>query len=367
MGNWMELLRQMAAAVFDNAYLARLIALCTPLVFAAIGIVIARRSGIFFLAAEGVMLFSGTAAYFSDALVYRAVLGDAVEGTAGYEQLLSRAETAGWIVGLFVGLVAGVAFTLLFLPFILKFKVDPLLGGIVFNIFALALAGVCLRLFNRQDGQVSSALAGALPVLSIPQLEEVPVLGGLFGSTGWLSYLALLVPPAAFYLLNRTDFGLRLRAAEENPAALVGTGRRLEKTRLIGMLFAGAAVSLAGVALVLMPQAATFTVRPGGEGYLALAAVWASGGGIFKSCVSVLLLSAVDALSDVWQGFAIPGNLLDALVYIAALAGLWLHAHNLKRRGKVRLRMQRQIVQGEEPDTEKEKKHRFFAKKKKKS
>lgn len=366
MTGWMELLRQMAAAVFDNAYLARLLALCTPLVFAAVGVIIARRSGIFFLAAEGVMTFSGMAAYFSDALVYRAILGDAAEGSAGYEQLLSRAETVGWIVGLVVGLAAGILFTLLFLPFVLRFKVDPLLAGIVFNIFALALSGVCLHLFNRQDGLLSSAAVGALPVLSISQLEEIPVLGGLFGSTGWLTYCALLVPPAAFYLLNRTDFGLRLRAAEENPAALVGTGKSLEQTRFCGMLFAGAAVGLAGVSLVLMPPTPSFAVQSGGEGYLALVAVWASGGGILKSCVSALLLAAVGALSDVWQGFAVPASLIGALLYVAALAGLWLHAHNLKHRGKVRLQMQRQIVQGEEPGTEK-KKRRFFEKKKKKS
>ena len=366
MARWIELLGQMADAVLDNGYLVRLPALCTPLVLAAVGVIIARRSGIFFLAAEGVMTFSGMAAYFTDALVYRAVLSGAQEGTAAYEQLISRAQLFGWVSGLIVGVAAGMAFTMLFLPFVLRFKVDPLLAGIAFNLFALAFAGVCLHLFNRQDGLTSSVATASLPVLSISKLEEIPVLGGLFGSTGWLTYLTVLAPLAAFYLLNRTDFGMRLRAAEENPAALVGNGMNLQRTRLVGMLFAGAAVSLAGVAFALMPPTPVFSAQPNGQGYLALAAVWASDGGILKSCISVLLLSAVGALSDVWQGLSIPTGLTGSLIYIAALAGLWLHAHNLKHRGKVRLRKQRQIVQGEElPDTGKKRRRRSAEKKNK--
>ena len=58
---------------------------------------------------------------------------------AAYEQLISRAQLFGWVSGLIVGVAAGMAFTMLFLPFVLRFKVDPLLAGIAFNLFALAL------------------------------------------------------------------------------------------------------------------------------------------------------------------------------------------------------------------------------------
>ena len=354
MAQLIELLRQMGAAVFDNGYLVRLLAVCTPLLLAAMGLVIARRSGVFFLAAEGVMTFSGMAAYFADALVCRAILAGAEQGSAEYEQLMARGARVGWMVGLLVGMIAGMLLAMLFALFLLRFKTDELLTGVVFNIFALSVSGMCLHLFDREDLLVSSAQVGALPVLSIPSLAQVPVLGGLLGSTGWLTYFSLLVPPAVFYLLNCTDFGLRLRAAEENPAALIGTGWSVQRTQLYGMLFAGGAVSLAGVAIALMPPQPVYTLQPNGAGYLAFAAVWASGGGILKSCVSVLLLGIVDACTDVWQGLSVPSGLISALLYAAALAGLWLHAHNLKRRGKVRLQMQQQIALGEEfPDRKK--------------
>lgn len=335
-------------AVFSNGYLASVLLVGTFLMFTVIGVIFARRSGVFFLAAEGVLVFSATAGYFANAATRSALLGSAAEGSAAYEAALGRADVLGWVAGLFCGLAGGMAFTLLFCWFLLRVKSNALLTSFALNVFASASAGVLMHLVNRGDGAVSSAVAAALPSLKLSSLAQIPVLGGLVGDTGWFTYLALLLPPTAFYLLNRTGFGLRLRAAEENPIALTATGLDVSRTQLYGMLFAGAAVSLGGVTLVMSGPAPVFSALPHGEGYLALAAVWACDGRLWKSSVAVLLLALVGALARVLHELPLPVSLIQALFYAAALAGLLLHSHNDKHRHKVSLRAQRRMVEGKE-------------------
>lgn len=352
------------SAIFSNDYLASVLLVGTFLMFTVIGVIFARRSGVFFLAAEGVLVFSATAGYFANAAVRAALLGGAAEGTDAYAAALGRANALGWMAGLLCGLAGGMAFTLVFCWFLLRVKSNVLLTSFALNIFASASAGVLVHLVNRGDGAVSSAVAAALPSLKLSALSELPALGGLLGNTGWFTYLALLLPLAAFYLLNRTGFGLRLRAAEENHIALTATGLSASRTQLYGMLFAGAAVSLGGVTLVMAGPAPVFSALPQGEGYLALAAVWACDGRLWKSSIAVLLLALVGALTHVLQGLPLPISLIQALLYAAALAGLLLHSHNDKHRHKVSLRAQRRIVEGKE--TVKKKKRRAGRPEKKK-
>ncbi len=343
----MLLLSEMAGAVFSNSYLASTLQIATFLLFTAVGVILARRSGVFFLAADGVLSFSATAAFLTDAAVRSLVLGDAQEGTQAYQALVGRADLFGWITGALLGISVGMAFTALLCWFLLRAKTNALVTSILFNLFAMTACVMCLHLVYREDRLISSAVAAAFPSLKIESAAEIPVLGGLFGDTSLLTYLAVIAVVAAFYLLNRTGFGLRLRAAEENATALISTGISAERTRFLGMLFAGAAVSLGGVSLALAGASPSLSIQPRGEAYLALVAVWACDGRLWKSSIAVLMLSLVGALSTIWSAFPIPASLVEMLLYIAALGGLWIHSYNLKRRRKRRLRRQKRIAEGE--------------------
>ena len=356
----MLLLSEMAGAVLSNSYLAGTLQIATFLMFTAVGVILARRSGIFFLAADGTLSVSATAAFLADASVRSLVLGDLQEGTQAYQALVGRADLLGWITGTLLGVAMGMAFTLLLCWFLLRAKTNALVTSILFNLLAMTGCGMCLHLAYREDRLFSSAVAAAFPSIRIETVEEIPVLGGLFGDTSLLTYLAAIAVFAAFYLLNRTGFGLRLRAAEENGTALICTGISAERTRFLGMLFAGAAVSLGGVALALTGASPSLSIQPRGEAYLALVAVWACDGRLWKSSLAVLLLSLVGALSAIWSAFPVPASLVEMLMYLAALGGLWIHSHNLKRRGKMRLRRQKRIAEGEKAPQRK--RRRLFSK-----
>lgn len=342
-----EMLQSVFGSIFSNQYLSSVVFIGIYLTLLALGVLVGRRAGIFFLAVEGVMSVSATAGYYFDGFLRAKLLGGAQEGSAAYEAVLGKANTFGWLGGVFAGLLAGLLFTLLFCALLLYSKANELILGFVMNTLAFAISGFVFNLADRADS-TGFVLPAPLPAVSVPAIQEIPVLGGLFSTVSWSLLFAIAAPFVVFYLLNKTDFGLRMRAAQENHAALIDAGISVEKLQLQGMMLAGVLASLGGVVIALAGQVKGFTIMPRGEGYLALVAVWASAGRMGKSMLAVLLLALVSALSPALAGVFNQTPLLQALLYLAALGGMLLHSYNERNRHRARLRFQRLLLSGEE-------------------
>ena len=343
----MTMLQSVFDAVFSNQYLSSVIFIGIYLTLLVLGVFVGRRAGIFFLAVEGVMSVSATASYYFDGFLRAKLLGGAVQGTAAYDAVVGKADALGWTGGVFAGLLAGVLFTLLFCALLLYSKANELILGFVMNTLAFTVSGFAFNLADRA-ASTGFVLPSSLPAISVPAIQETPVLGGLFGTMSWSLVFAIMAPFAVFYLLNKTDFGLRMRAAQENHAALIDAGLSVEKVQLQGMMIAGVLASLGGIVIALAGDVKTFTIMPRGEGYLALVAVWASAGRMGKSMLAVLLLALVGALSPALAGVFHQTPLLQALLYLAALGGMLLHSYNERSRHRARLRFQRLLLSGEE-------------------
>lgn len=343
----MDMVQSVFGAVFSNQYLSSVIFIGIYMTLLALGVLVGRRAGIFFLAIEGVMSVSATAGYYFDGFLRAKLLAGAAEGSAAYEAVLGKANTLGWLGGVVAGLLAGMLFTLLFCALLLYSKANELILGFVMNTLAFAVSGFVFNLADRADN-TGFVLPAPLPSISVPAIQQIPVLGGLFGTISWGLFFAIAAPFAVFYLLNKTDFGLRMRAAQENHAALIDAGIPVEKLQLQGMMLAGVLASLGGIVIALAGDVKGFTIMPRGEGYLALVAVWASAGRMGKSMLAVLLLALVGALSPVLSGVLHQTPLLQALLYLAGLGGLLLHSYNERNRHRARLRFQRLLLSGEE-------------------
>ena len=134
----------------------------TPLLIAAVGIMIHEKSGVLNLGIEGIMLMG-------------AVTGFAVTHATGSFAL-------GFLAGMGVGLLLG----LLFAFFTIGLRANQYAAGL-----ALTLFGTGLSAFMGQPLQ-GAALPSRAP-LGIPGLEDMPFLGEAFFSQHWLVYGALLL------------------------------------------------------------------------------------------------------------------------------------------------------------------------------
>lgn len=85
-----EMLQSVFGSIFSNQYLSSVVFIGIYLTLLALGVLVGRRAGIFFLAVEGVMSVSATAGYYFDGFLRAKLLGGAQEGSAAYEAVLGR-------------------------------------------------------------------------------------------------------------------------------------------------------------------------------------------------------------------------------------------------------------------------------------
>lgn len=280
-----------------TGFLAAAAGVGTPLLLAAIGELITERSGVINLGVEGAMLMGALLA--------------AVGAAAGGPWAGVALAVAG---GLFIsGIFAMVSIGL---------RADQIITGAAVTLLATGLTGM---LFRRAFGEGGPGLT--LPTLEpvvVRGLSNIPLVGpALFGQTV-LTYLALAAVPAAWWLLQRTWWGLALRACGDGAEAARAAGVRVRTTRAVATLVGGALAGLAGAALVLA-QVGTFTEEmTAGRGFIAIAIVILGRWRPFGVLAAALLFGAATALQYLFQasGSTLPYQWFLMLPYVLALGAL---------------------------------------------
>jgi general nucleoside transport system permease protein len=157
-------------------------------------------------------------------------------------------------------------------------------------------------------------------------LRGVPVLGPIYAEIisghNILVYMAAAIVPLAAWVVYRTRFGLRLRAAGENPHALDTAGVSVVWMRYRAMLICGGLCGIAGAYLSIAQNAQFIRDMTAGRGYLALAALVFGKWRPLTALYACLLFAFADALQIRLQGASIPGigeipvQFIQALPYI---------------------------------------------------
>ncbi len=228
--------------------------LAAPLLIAALGELVVERSGVINIGIEGTML---TGAF------------------AGFAVATATGSPGLGVLG--AGL-AGMGVGVLFATFAVVHRVDQIVVGMAVNLIALGATGLGARALY--SGNPPSA--PTLPVLPVPGLVEIPVLGpALFAQTPFV-YAALGLAVVIGFGLARTRPGLRLRAVGESARAADREGVSVEGVRFRAVLVGSLLAGVAGAVLTLA-QSDTFTEgMTSGRGFIALAIVifgrWRAGG-----------------------------------------------------------------------------------------
>jgi simple sugar transport system permease protein len=271
----------------------------TPLLLAALGIVISERSGVVNLGIEGIMLVA-------------AVLGFSVVHWSG-------AYGLGFAAGAAAGALLAVAFGVLTL-------------GLLTNQFAtglaLALFGAGLSAFLGQPLQ-GRTLPGRGPD-GIPGLAEWPVVGPALFAHHWLVYGALALAAGVGWFLFRSRGGLVLRAVGESPESAHALGYPVRRIRFAALAFGGACAGLAGAYLSTVYTPLWSEGMVAGRGWIALAlvtfATWRPGRVLFGA----YLFGGVTMLQFHLQGLGIEvaTQLLAMTPYLATIVVLALISRN---------------------------------------
>ena len=245
--------------IFTLSILFSTIRLATPLLLAALGGLLSERSGVINIALEGLML----AGAFTSATV-------------------THYSGNPW-VGLLAGIGAGVFIALIHAVACIKFDSDQVVTGTAINILMFGVPTL-----------TSGALFGTTG--STPQIPRTNLIPNA------PVVIAFSLVPILWYVLYRTPFGLRLRAAGENPEAADTAGVSVSRIRYTGVLLSGALAAIGG-AYLSIGQSSLFTRNmTAGRGYIALAALIFGKWRPVQTMLACLLFGFAEAAAIQMQG-----------------------------------------------------------------
>ena len=270
------------------SFLLQTLRIAVPYLFAASGGVIAERAGVVSLTLEGFML-SGA---------FGAALGSYYSGSP-------------WI-GVLTGITAGLIAAALHAFATVRYRADQVVTGIAINLFVVGFT----RFFLRYAFDSSS---------NSPRVPGFAA-SGTFGSlTNPLVIAGLVTIPLVAWLMYRTVFGLRVRAAGEHPEATSSVGIGVRRVRYAAVALSGALAALGGAYLAL-DQHQFSDEMTAGRGFIALAAVIFGRWDPVRAGIACLFFAAAEAAQIRLQAVEIlPSQFVETIPYlltIVALAGI---------------------------------------------
>ena len=237
----------------------------TPLIFAALGGMFSERAGIINIALEGLML----AGAFTAAVV--------------------TYELSNPYVGFLSALVVGGLVALVFAFAVIKFEADQVVTGFAVTMLMFALPAV-----------ISSRIYDSAG--STQQIAQEFLLPNFYNRISIASILAIAIVPVCWYAMYKTPFGLRIRAAGENPEAADAAGVNVIRLRYVAVTISGV-LAAAGGAYLSIGQSSLFTKgMTAGRGYIALAALILAKWKPFPVLLACLFFGFTEALSIQMQG-----------------------------------------------------------------
>lgn len=286
----------MISDLFSTAVLVGIltsgIRLATPYLYAAIGETFSQKSGVLNLGVEGQMLLGSFAAF--------------------YVTFVTGNLWFGLLAAVFVGALMGLAMA--FVTVNLKAKQG--ISGIGFYLFGLGASDL---LFQKLMGTVETVRG--FPRIGIPFLSGIPGVGDIFFNQNLLVYGAYLLVPAAWFVLNKTTLGLKIRSVGENPDAADSLGVSVVRIRYFTIILGGILSGVAGASLSIALLNVFQQNMTSGLGFIAVALVYFGAWRPLGVLGGALLFSMVNSL-QLWiqvLGLAIPSDIAVMMPYVLTI------------------------------------------------
>ncbi|MFM7014050.1 MAG: ABC transporter permease [Actinomycetota bacterium] len=270
--------------------------LATPIMLGAMAGVMSERVGVVNIAIEGQLL------------------------TGAFMAAVVSTITGNQIVGLLAAMITAAAFSAILAVFSVRFLAQQIIVGVVLNVLAIGITNFFFQQWLTEDASATNA-PGTLPIISIPVLSQIPILGPVLFENRITVYLAILIVLVLWFVLFKTKLGLRARAVGEHPLAADTVGINVARTRFWWVTLGGLLAGLGGATLTIGNSGAFGREMSGGLGFIALAVVilgrWHP-----LYAASAALLFGFSIILRIWANQVSPGiptNFITMVPYLVTL------------------------------------------------
>ncbi len=270
--------------------IASLMVASVPIMLAALGELVVEKAGVLNLGVEGMMIMGAICGF------------------------ITAVGTGSPVMGFVGGAAGGAALSLIFAFLTQILLANQVATGLALTMFGLGLSSLMGQGYNG----IKPPSTGKVP---FGPLADIPVLGRILFSHDWIVYGSILIVAAVWYVLKYTRAGLVLRAVGENHDAAHALGYKVQRIRLLAILFGGAMAGLGGayVSLVRVPQWVDGITA--GAGWIALAIVVFASWKPWRVLIGAYLFGGITVLQLNLQaaGSRIPVEYLSMSPYLITI------------------------------------------------
>ena len=264
----------------------------TPLLLGTIGEIICERSGILNLGVEGVMSIGAVTAF-----------------------IVTFYTNSPWL-GLYAAVFAGMVISMVHAFASITLQSNQVVSGLALTMLGLGISGLVGKPY------VGKPLVVKMQTFPIPVLSDIPFVGPIFFNQSPFFYMAILLAVAAWFTLEHTRIGIKIRSTGENPKATEAQGVHVSMIRYACVLAGGAFSGLAGAHLSISYSKSWIEGMTAGRGWIVIAltifALWNP----TRAMVGAFLFGGIFVLQYLLQPMGISPNFLAMLPYLTTLVVL---------------------------------------------
>lgn len=253
----------------------------TPIALAALCGVISERSGVINIGIEGIMLISAQVA------------------------VVAATVSENLYVGLVAAIIAGGVVAAFHAYLVIHFKVDQTISSVAINIFSTgATSFISSRFLQKATDTLNNS--GTFPIISIPVLSKIPIIGPVLFENNIIVYLMIILVIAMNIMLFYTPWGLRTRAVGEHPKAADTLGINVYLVRYVNVIIGGMIAGLGGAYFTIGSVGRFDEVMTSGKGFIGMAAMIFGKWNPIGAFTSSLIFGFADSLQVKLQILKVP-------------------------------------------------------------
>lgn len=253
----------------------------TPIALAALCGVISERSAVINIGVEGIMLISALIA------------------------VIAATVSQNLYIGLICAVLAGGLVAALHAFLVIHFKVDQTVSSVAINIFGIGITSFISSRYLQSAGDTLNN-SGTFPIITVPILSKIPILGPMLFENNIIIYLMVLCVIVMHVTLFYTPWGLRTRAVGEHPKAADTLGINVYLVRYVNVIIGGLIAGLGGAYFTLGSVGRFDEAMTAGKGFIGLAAMIFGKWNPFGAFSSSLIFGFADSLQVKLQILRVP-------------------------------------------------------------